>query len=506
MGGDILDKLKDAQHGEQVRRQAESSTGKKKEVDRRVQEMGEGVGAAESRLEGWAKQYGLGEALQKAAQHLNGRVTKCYRYRISSLDYGKRSRYYLLESDWSPENTVDVTHLVFTLIWDESQEGSNYVEVEVDRGGRVGVQDWVKFQPVERGPFKDNLENLLVRAISNPKRLEGAPVGYREQRVVLEALIRRRLVPPQARPVIRVREFGEKRERKHLALYVAEERPDPLDGSERLFLVAHSDNRKPVGLVLAPRIPNLRQEIEPSGRYVHYLDARGKPLLYADACSLEGKKPGLQVLKALLDASYAEDSPYVQGAIYPRFYIPLSGARLSFYGIDRTLTGDNIKALFDAYSILSPADAPQIDRLAQAILGADLALIVVDKLDEDGRRALRESGILSLDSTAFLAGPYLLAAMLVIEGAERLMNLKDKDAGVEAGREEGKSDDVPGTDLQAWSVDKVLEALRLGKIEAESVALWALLQMKRGDPHLSEAIAGLSGALGAVHSSDFHYE
>jgi hypothetical protein len=293
----------------------------------------------------------------------------------------------------------------------------------------------------------------------------------------LNQLAKKELAPADASLGFRVKEFSGGPAGKTLTVYAIEEKISQGEGAERLFLIAHGPNGESKALVLAPKIVGLGQQIAEDGESVLYTDKSGtRALLVVDARPLGGEAPQEKQLKELLDKLYGSDSAYAQVSIYPRYQYPLPNGEVLFYGIDQTLTYNQVVLLRESLDLFN---RPVFEPLKAYLFTNNDAYTVIDKLGLAAGLTFTGTGVVELDRRDLFSNKYYLASVIAHEGSHVLqgpLTTSGSAMCADLMRREVGDHTIP-TGFFNWTADQLEQAIQDGKIGAYHVSLWVLTKL-----------------------------
>jgi hypothetical protein len=288
------------------------------------------------------------------------------------------------------------------------------------------------------------------------------------------------VVPDDVRPALRVMILEHEIGGAEPVLYAAVANGFAPEGEQQLYLIALDAEGEPVGLLAAPVITGLRQQISVDGRYVEYVDAaRNVHLLSADARQLTGEGHREETLLEMLGEVYTNLSSYTRSKLYPRYTFPIQGVESSFYTVETLLTHLQIVQMNEAFQLLS---RPEFAPLKDAIFTQDTTVTIIEHADLYAGLTVLGSGVMQLDRRDLLGDKYILASVLIHEGAHILQPVPKGSAASSANacnlalRMEIGDRKIPEGFFD-WTAEQILEGIDSQEIGAYHAGFWVLEQI-----------------------------
>jgi len=243
------------------------------------------------------------------------------------------------------------------------------------------------------------------------------------------------------------------------------------NGNPVLMLVIHDSAGNTQGLMVAPVIESLHQQINLDGQTVEYLDEGGRVILLADAHQLDTENPHQQVLNERLEKIYGP-SAYVSAKTYPRFHYSIPGLEAAFYGIETSLSSPQIVHLKEALEIFN---RPAFEPFKTGLFGKGLAFLAPDRIAVAAGLTYTGTGVIELDRRDLFGNRYYLASVLAHEGSHVLQgSIPDgSDTCKEVLKSEVGNQTIAG-DFYAWSAEQLLQGIREQSIGSYHISLWIL--------------------------------
>jgi len=287
-------------------------------------------------------------------------------------------------------------------------------------------------------------------------------------------------IPKKATPVFRVKEFSDGQGKENVIPYLVDERTIGKAGVERLFLVVHPVPEKGKGLVLAPAIDGLKQQVSADGEYVEYVDKRGEVLLKADARHLNREDETEKTFKDVFDTQYSEDN-YMTDSSYPRFYFLIPEIGSSFFNLG-SMTLNQILLLKSTFEIY---DKPKLAALKSYIFpkGDDVVFFLSR---EDTAHAAASAiglggeprkGIIILFTKNLFDNRYYTAGSLAHEASHIWQGKPEGCDNIPARRKlEIGNGSVP-FGFTNWTAAQLVNGIEMELIGSYNVSLWVAYQL-----------------------------
>ena len=270
-----------------------------------------------------------------------------------------------------------------------------------------------------------------------------------------------------------VRELKGAQSGQKLVLYAIDEIATGKDGSERIYLTPPADVAKPKAMILAPLIEGLRQQINPAGDGVEYIDQAGQALLEADAFRMWNN-----VFKEYVGSHYG--GSYNTATLYPRYRFFIPGIQAGFFLLDKTLS---LKQIHFLEQTLELYNAAIFEPLKPEFFGEKKVYVIVDSITEiPNASGLASEGIAVLARSDLFHFKDDLAATIAHEAAHVMQVISKTD---KCAYEIGDGTIPPG--FKEWTAGYLIDAIKAGRIGAEHADLWMFVKLKSGKSAIAQA-------------------
>ena len=296
----------------------------------------------------------------------------------------------------------------------------------------------------------------------------------------LNILLGQGTIPKKATPVFRVKEYSDEQGKESVIPYLIDEKTAGKPGAERLFLVVHPLPEKGKGLVLAPTIEGLKQQISPDGEFVEYINKKGELLINADARHLNKEDENEKTFKEVFDTQYSEDN-YKTDSIYPRFYFLIPGVESSFFNLG-SMTLNQILLLKSTFEIY---DKPELAALKYYIFpkGDDVVFFLSREQTAHtaaaaiGLGGKPRKGIVILFTKNLFDNRYYTAGSLGHEAAHIWQGKPASCDNIPERRKREIGNKAVPFGLSHWTAAQLVSAVEMEQIGSYHVSLWIAYQL-----------------------------
>lgn len=233
-----------------------------------------------------------------------------------------------------------------------------------------------------------------------------------------------------------------------------------------------------VAVIPAPEIKGLVMQPGSQAGTVDYLDAKGKIALTAGARHLDSGLEEDNKLSDLLFTLYGNESPYFRGETYPVFFFPVEGIYSGFFGVDKTLSKQQISLMKEALQMLT---REEFTPFRYGFFGLNISYVIYDRLDYDAV-GINYVGIniVLLSRRRLFGNKYLLAEALVHEGTNIIQQNQVVNCQ-ELLRMEIGNRKIP-LDFDSWDAEAVMQGVHRKELGSYHVSYWILLKLGFSQP------------------------
>lgn len=256
---------------------------------------------------------------------------------------------------------------------------------------------------------------------------------------------------------------------------------------EAFYLLAKDDEDHIMAITQAPEIPDLKQRIHPDGKYVDYLDGRGRLMLIADANWIdpdeiaeiekrfEDNELRRRDLLKQLQIALRKKHGAPETSVFTRYRIAAPEIEIYFYGLEHSLSAQQIVLLNETFEIF---DRPEFEPLKEAFFSKGISIFFQDELGRALGLNFHGTQIILLDRRDLFGNRYLLANVLAHEGThamQRQFSLGSYVCDSLLQMEIGNKTIPP--DFYKWTAEELLQGIRTRRLGAYHTSLWMLFRL-----------------------------